>query len=81
MNTHRLWELRGDLRRLQYNIHTLEAVLKGFDATQKERYEKNIRTEIFQAEETYCDAMEEISEIKAFLVADRVRREQLFCLI
>ena len=81
MNTHRLWELKGDLRRLQYNIHTLEAILKGYDARQKERHGKNVRNQIFQAEEIYCDAMEEISEIKAFLVADRVRREQLFCLI
>ena len=69
MNTSRLFELKNDLRRLQHNGHTLETVLKGYDAEQRRKYEKNVRKQIFEIEETYCNAMQEISEIKAFLYA------------
>jgi hypothetical protein len=67
MNTSRLFELKNDLRRLQHNYHTLELVLKGYDAKQKERHAETVRKQIFEIEETYCNAMEEIREIKAFL--------------
>ena len=67
MNTSRLFQLKNDLRRLQHNAHTLETVLKGYDAEQRRKYEKNVRKQIFEIEETYCNAMQEISEIKAFL--------------
>jgi len=69
VNTSRLFELKNDLRRLQHNGHTLETVLKGYDAEQRRKYEKNVRKQIFEIEETYCNAMQEISEIKAFLYA------------
>ena len=67
MNTSRLFELKGDLRRLQHNGHTLEKALKGYDAEQSRKYEKTVRQQIFQIEEAYCNAMEEIKEIKSFL--------------
>jgi len=67
MNTSRLFELKNDLRRLQHNGHTLETALKGFDEKQKERHAETVRKQIFEIEETYCNAMEEIREIKAFL--------------
>ena len=67
MNTSRLFELKNDLRRLQHNGHTLETVLKGYDARQQELYAETVRRQIFEIEETYCNAMQEISEIKAFL--------------
>ena len=67
MNTNRLRILKNDLRRLQHNYHTLELVLKGFDAKQKERYEEKLRKQQFEIEETCCNAMQEIREIKAFL--------------
>jgi hypothetical protein len=67
MNTSRLRELKNDLRRLQHNHRTLELVLKGFDAKQKERYAETVRKQLFEIEETYCNAMQEIREIKAFL--------------
>jgi hypothetical protein len=67
MNTSRLFELKCDLKRLQHNGHTLENLLKGYDAEQSRKHEKNVRQQIFQIEEAYCKAMEEIKEIKAFL--------------
>ena len=67
MNTSRLFELKKDLIRLQINGHTLEKVLKGYDAKQKEKYEKTVRQQIFQIEEAYCSAMGEIRKVKAFL--------------
>ena len=67
MNTSRLFELKNDLRRLQHNGHTLETVLKGYDVRQKELYAKTVLKQIFEIEETYCHAMQEISEIKLFL--------------
>ena len=67
MNTSRLFKLKNDLRRLQHNADTLENLLKGYDAEQSRKYEKNVRKQIFEIEETYCNAMQEISEIKAFL--------------
>tara|TARA_R110000737_G_scaffold204196_1_gene223086 strand:+ start:265 stop:477 length:213 start_codon:yes stop_codon:yes gene_type:complete len=67
MNTSRLFELKNDLRRLQHNGHTLETVLKGYDVRQKELYAKTVLKQIFEIEETYCNAMQEISEIKLFL--------------
>jgi hypothetical protein len=45
----------------------LENLLKGYDAEQSRKHEKNVRQQIFQIEEAYCKAMEEIKEIKAFL--------------
>ena len=67
MNTSRLLELKNDLRRLQHNGHTLEKVIKGYDAKQKERYAETVRQQIFEIEETYCNAMAEIKAIKSFL--------------
>jgi len=67
MNTGRLFELKCDLNRLQHNGHTLENVLKGYDEEQRRKHGKNVRQQIFQIEEAYCKAMEEIKEIKAFL--------------
>jgi predicted transcriptional regulator len=67
MNTSRLRELRNDLIRLQRSHRELETALKGFDAKQKERYEEKIRKQQFEIEETCCNAMQEIREIKAFL--------------
>jgi hypothetical protein len=67
MNTSRLRELKNDLRRLQHNGHTLENLLKGYDAEQRRKHEKNVRKQIFEIEEIYCNAMQEISEIKLFL--------------
>ena len=52
MNTSRLFELKNDLRRLQHNGHTLEIVLKGYDARQKELYAETVRKQIFEIEET-----------------------------
>ncbi len=69
MNTSRLFELKNDLRRLQHNGHTLETVLKGYDARQQELYAETVRKQILQIEEAYCNAMGEIREIKAFLYA------------
>jgi len=67
MNTSRLFELKNDLRRLQHNGHTLEKVLKGYDAEQNRKYGKTVRKEIFQTEEAYFNAMEELREIQSFL--------------
>ena len=67
MNTSRLFELKCDLKRLQHNGHTLEAVIKGYDAEQSRKHEKNVRQQIFEIEETYCNAMAEIKAIKSFL--------------
>ena len=69
MNTSRLFELKNDLRRLQHNGDALETALKGFDAKQNERYAETVRSQILEIEEAYCNAMEEIKEIKAFLYA------------
>ena len=52
MNTSRLFELKSDLRRLQHNFHTLETVLKGYDARQKELYAETVRKQLFEIEET-----------------------------
>ncbi len=67
MNTSRLFELKNDLRRLQANGDTLEKILKGYDAEQNKKYEKTVRQQIFQTEEAYLNAMEEIREIQSFL--------------
>ena len=69
MSTSKLFELKNDLIRLQHNGHTLENLLKGYDAEQSRKHGKNVRKQIFEIEETYCNAMQEISEIKAFLYA------------
>jgi Mg2+ and Co2+ transporter CorA len=58
MNTSRLIELKNDLIRLQRSYRDLETVLKGFDAKQKERYAEKVRKQLFEIEETYCNAMQ-----------------------
>jgi hypothetical protein len=67
MNSNRLNILKNDLIRLQANGNTLEECLRGFDTEQSRKYANNIKNEIFQIEETYCNAMAEIREIKSFL--------------
>jgi len=70
MNLNRLNILKNDLIRLQTNGNTLEECLRGFDTEQSRKYAKNIKNEIFQIEEAYCKAIEEIREVKTFLYGD-----------
>lgn len=67
MNTSKLFEVKNDLKRLQRNGDTLEKLLKGFDAKQNEQWAETVRKEIFQTEEAYVNAMEELREIQSFL--------------
>jgi hypothetical protein len=67
MNTSKLFEVKNDLKRLQRNGDTLETLLKGFDAKQNEKYAETVRKQIFQTEEAYFNAMEELREIQSFL--------------
>tara|TARA_R110000787_G_scaffold35039_2_gene90299 strand:+ start:378 stop:590 length:213 start_codon:yes stop_codon:yes gene_type:complete len=67
MNTSKLFEVKNNLKRLQANGDTLETLLKGFDAKQNEKYAETVRKQIFQTEEAYFNAMEELREIQSFL--------------
>ena len=67
MNSNRLKILKNDLIRLQTNGNKLEECLRSFDAEQSRKYADNIKNEIFQIEETYCNAMAEIKDIKSYL--------------
>ena len=67
MNTSKLFEVKNNLKRLQRNGDTLETLLKGFDAKQNEKYAETVRKQIFQTEEAYFNAMEELREIQSFL--------------
>jgi len=69
MNTGRLFELKNDLIRYQASGVKLEECLQGFDAAQSKKYSSSIKNQLFQIEEAYCNAMEEIRAIKAFLYA------------
>jgi hypothetical protein len=68
MNTSRLRELRNDLIRLQRSHRELETALKGLRCKTKGKIcPEKLRKQQFEIEETCCNAMPEIREIKAFL--------------
>jgi len=66
MNTSRLRELKRDLKRYQRSYQAIEETLNSCEP----QYIAKLKADILEIEESYCNALEEISKIKTFLYGE-----------